>query len=249
MNAMKESMSADSRGEVPSRGWRSGTASKALLAAGIVAVGVYGLGDLLSGLLSDGYSFKDQAISELAGFGSPVRPLMAAVIVVHDLLLAAFGVGVWRLADRRSLRWAGSLLVAAGLGGLPIHTVFAMSSRWMEGGFNDTMHIILTGVFGLIVSAVLVLAAVAYRGWFRLYSIATLLVVIGFGQASWIAIQGIEEDHTPWAGGFERINAYAYLAWLVVLAVTVLRRSLNQVTPEKGVTEAKTRVPSMAASG
>jgi hypothetical membrane protein len=246
---MKELTSADSCGEVLSRGWRSDPAKKALLAAGIVAVGVYGLGDLLSGLLYDGYSFKDQAISELAAFGSPVRPLMVAVIVVHDLLLAAFGVGVWRLADRRSLRWAGSLLVAAGLGGLPVHTVFAMSSRWMEGGFNDTMHIILTGVFGLIVAAVLVLAAVAYRGWFRLYSIATLLVLTGFGQASWIAIQGIEEDHTPWAGGFERINAYAYLAWLVVLAVTVLRRSLNQVTPEKGVTEAKTRVPSMAASG
>jgi Protein of unknown function (DUF998) len=159
-------------------------------------------------------------------------------------------VGVWRLADRRSLRWAGSLLVAAGLGGLPIHTVFAMNSRWMEGGFNDTMHIILTGVFGLIVSAVLVLAAVAYRGWFRLYSIATLLVVIGFGQASWIAIQGIEEDHTPWAGGFERINAYAYLAWLVVLAVTVMCRSLGRVTPEKGVTEvAQTREPSMVARG
>jgi hypothetical protein len=97
---------------------------------------------------------------------------------------------------------------------------------------------------------VLVLAAVAYRGWFHLYSIATLLVLTGFGQASWIAIQGTEENHTPWAGGFERINAYAYLAWLVVLAVTVLRRSLNQATPEKGVTEAaQTREPSMVASG
>jgi hypothetical protein len=35
-----------------------------------------------------------------------------------------------------------------------------------------------------------------------------------------------------------------------VLAVTVMRRSLNQVTPEKGVTEvAQTREPSMAARG
>jgi uncharacterized protein len=34
------------------------------------------------------------------------------------------------------------------------------------------------------------------------------------------------QDDTPWAGGFERINAYAYFAWLIVLAVTVMRREL-----------------------
>lgn len=252
---MQALASADSRGEVVARGRRSGPAGKALLVAGIVAVGVYALvyalGDLLAGLLYEGYSFKDQAISELAAFGSPVRPLMVAVVLVHGLLLVAFGVGVWRSADRRSLRWVGPFLVAAGLVGFPTHTVFAMSSRWMEGGFNDTMHLVLTVVFSLFVFAALVLAAVAYRGWFRLYSIATLLVLPSFGMASSIAMGGIKEHlPTPWAGGFERINAYAYLAWLVVLAVTVMRRSLNQATPEEGVTEvAQTGEPSMAASG
>lgn len=142
----------------------------------------------------------------------------------------------------------GLLLIAAGLVGFPNHTVFAMSSRGMEGGFNDTMHQILSGVFSLIVFAAVILSAVAYRGWFRLYSIATLLVLIGSGMATSTAIGGIEENHTPWAGGFERINAYAYFAWLVVLAVTVMRRSLNQVPPEKGVAEvAQTREPSLVA--
>ena len=83
----------------------------------------------------------------------------------------------------------------------------------------------------------MIFSAVAYRGWFRLYSIATLVVVIGFGGATSIAIRGIEQNHTPWAGGFERINAYTYFAWLVVLAVTVIRRSLHQVPPEKSVPE------------
>jgi len=49
-------------------------------------------------------------------------------------------------------------------------------------------------------------------------------VVIGFGAAASFAIQGIEQNMTPWAGAFERINAYAYFAWLVVLALTVMRR-------------------------
>jgi hypothetical membrane protein len=214
--------------EVRSRAWRSRTAAKALLLAGIVAVGVYALGDLLSGLLYTGYSFKDQAISELTAFGSPVRPLMVTVILVHNLLMIAFGVGVWRSGDRRSLRWVGPFLIAAGLVGFPTHTVFAMSSRWMEGGFNDTMHIILSGVFSLFVSVAVVLSAVAYRGWFRLYAIATLAVIVGFGAAASIAIRGIAENVTPWAGGFERIDAYAYFAWLVVLAVILLRAEKGQ---------------------
>jgi hypothetical membrane protein len=197
---MKELVSTDSSGGVMAGGWRSRTATKALLVAGIVAVGVYAVGDLLSGLLYEGYSYRDQAISELTAFGSPVRPLMVAAILVHGLLLVAFGVGVWRSADRRSLRWVGLLLVAAGLVGFPTHTVFAMSSRWMEGGFNDTMHIILSGVFSLFVFVAVALSAVAYRGWFRLYSIVTLVVLIGFGGAASIAIRGIEENLTPWAG-------------------------------------------------
>ncbi len=54
---------------------------------------------------------------------------MATVLVVHGLLLMAFGVGVWRSARRRSLRTVGLLLIGAGIVGLPHRTVFAMSSR------------------------------------------------------------------------------------------------------------------------
>jgi hypothetical protein len=70
-------------------------AGKALLVAGIAAVGVYAVGDLLSGPLYEGYSFKDQVISKLTALGSPVRPLMLAVMTAHGLLVAAFGVGIW----------------------------------------------------------------------------------------------------------------------------------------------------------
>jgi hypothetical membrane protein len=250
---MNESATADSYGDLTAGGWRSRTARKALLAAGIAAVGVYAVGDPLSGLLYEGYSFKDQAISELTALGSPVRPLMLAAMTAHGLLVAAFGVGIWRSAGRsRSLRWVGPLLIASSIVGFFTHVVFPMSSRWMEPSFTDTMHIIGTGVWSLFVLVAMVLSTVAYRGWFRLYSIATLLVLVGFGTASSIAMGGIEENLTPWAGGFERINAYAFFAWLVVLAVTVMRRSLNEVTPEKGATEtevAQTREPSIAASG
>ena len=131
---------------------------------------------------------------------------MLAAMTAHGLLVATFGVGIWRSAGRsRSLRWVGPLLIASSIVGFFTHVVFPMSSRGMEASFTDTMHIICTGVWSLLI--------------------------------------------TPWAGGFERINADAFFAWLIVLAVTVMRRSLGHVTPEKGVTEvAQTKAPSLVAS-
>jgi hypothetical protein len=80
--------------------------------------------------------------------------------------------------------WIGALQVADFvLVGIPTHTFWAMSSRDMATGFNDTMHITLSVVFSRIVVAMMVLSAVAYRGWFRLYSLATMVVVVGFGMA------------------------------------------------------------------
>ncbi|HEX3284085.1 MAG TPA: DUF998 domain-containing protein [Mycobacterium sp.] len=225
---MSSATSSESWVKFRSGWWHSRMTKRLLLIAGIVGVGVYAVGDVVSGLLYHGYSFRDQVISELSAFGSPVRPLMVTVIVVHALLVTALGIGIWRSADEKSLRLAGVFMVGAGLVGFPNHTVFAMSSRWMEGGFNDIMHMVLSNVFSLFVFMAMVLSAVAYRGWFRLYTIATLLVIIGFGGAAWSAIQGIGENRTPWAGGFERINAYAYFAWIIVLALTMIRRSLSQ---------------------
>jgi hypothetical protein len=207
--------------------WSHAMTREGLLVAAIGSVAVYGVGDLASGLSYDGYSYRDQWISELSAFGSPVRPLMVTAILVHGLLLIVFGIGFRRFADRKSLCWIGLLLIVAGMIGLPTHTVFAMSSRWMTPGFNDTMHASLSLAFGLVVFVAVALSAVAYRGWFRLYAIATIPILVGFCVASSMAIQGIEQNFTPWAGSFERINAYAYFAWLVVLAV-IARRSLDQ---------------------
>jgi hypothetical membrane protein len=213
--------------------------------AGIAAVVVYVIGDLLSSFLYEGYSYRDQAISELSAFGSPVRPLMVTVILIHGVLVLVFGVGVVRVSRRKSLSWVGGLLIAIGLVGFPTHTVWAMSSRSMKSGFNDTMHIVLSAVFSVLVIAAMALSAVAYPGWFRLYALATIAVVVGFGLAASFAIQGIEENDTPWAGGFERINAYAYFAWLVVLAMTVMRREVPSTRSlgERGVTGMSLQTP------
>jgi len=96
---------------------------------------------------------------------------------------------------------------------------------------------------GVLVFVALGLSAGAYRGWFRLYAIATDVVLIGFGAASAIAIQGIEQNDTPWTGAFERVNAYALMAWYLALAVMVTRRQLNRRTEERRPAEIHAREP------
>ena len=238
----------DARREVISRWWRGRTAKQTLIWAAVAAVVVYVIGDALSALLYDGYSYVDQAISELSAFGSPVRPLMVTVILTHNLLLLAFGIGLLRVARPRSaLWWIGVLQVADFmLVGIATHTFWAMSSRGMGTGFNDTMHIILSMVFVILVLAMMALSAVAYRGWFRFYAIATMVVMVGFGMAASVAIRGIEQNDTPWAGGFERINAYATFAWLVVLAIMVIRHELGSTREGDEVRGSGPEVPTPA---
>ena len=115
---------------------------------GVLAAVVYAAGNIASGLLYHGYSFRDQAISELSAFGSPVRPLMVTAILTDDALLIAFGASLFRTTQYRTFRCIGALLMAAALVRLPTRTVWAMTSRGLEAGFNDTMHIRLTMVFG-----------------------------------------------------------------------------------------------------
>ncbi|MDQ0261354.1 putative membrane protein [Sinomonas atrocyanea] len=210
---------------------RSPRVQRILLVAPIPAVAVYVIGDVVSTVGYNGYSFRDQWISELTAFGSPVRPLMVTVILIHGVLLLAFSFGLLQVARRRSaLWWIGAIGVAGFVVvGIPTHTFWAMNSRGMQPGFNDAMHATLSLVFSASIMATMILSAVAYRGWFRLYALASLAAVAFFGAASGIAIRGIDQDNTPWAGGFERIDAYTYFAWLVVLAVMVDRRELGGV--------------------
>jgi hypothetical membrane protein len=189
----------------------------------ILAVVIYGVGDVVSGLLCTGYSFRDQAISELTAFGSPVRPIMMPIMVLHGALLIAFGVALFRSARSVGLRWTGALLSAANLVTLPTHTVWAMSSRGMQTGINDTLHAQTTIAFSLFVGAAIILSAIAMRGWFRLFALVTLALIIGFGLSASEAMTGLAENNTPWAGAYERINCYAYFLWLVVFALLALR--------------------------
>jgi hypothetical protein len=210
-----------------------GRAQTVLLACGVIAPLVYLASDAIAGLRWDGYSFRDQTISELNAIGSPSRSLTIALGLAGYACLTAFGAGVWRAArTRRGLRLAGGALAAFGLLSLWAVPFASMHVRGAERGLGDTLHLVDGAAAGLLFAVALGGAAASFRTRFRIYSVATLLVVLGF--AAWSGMDGARIADglaTPWVGVKERVSVYAYQAWFVALALTLLRET-------RGVTRA-----------
>jgi hypothetical membrane protein len=204
----------------------AGTLLKVLLICGILASLIYVATDIVAGMLWEGYSFTSQAISELSAIGAPTRPFVVTLGIIYDVLLIAFGLCVWVIAagQRRALRLIGGLLVGIGAIGF-VWTQFPMHLRGAEMTFTDMMHWTIAGVVVLLILLMIALGVIAYRMWFRLYSIGTLVTLLVVGMWS-IFVGGAQiaaQQSTPFFGVMERITVYGYLAWVAVLAIVLLR--------------------------
>lgn len=219
------------------RDFREPTASvkvdQALLACGVLYALLYPIvNDVIAVAMYDGYSRTSQAVSELSAVGAPPRGLLMALSPLFVLLLIAFGIGIWRSAHgKRSIRIAGALVIAHGV--MSVLWVFApMSDRDViaAGGATsaDTMHLVLAAGTGLFVAAYVATFAIGF-GWpFRLYSLLTLATALVFGRLSAQVDQVASGDPTPYMGLLERIGMGAWLLWLAVASVALLRRIRSQ---------------------
>lgn len=197
-----------------------------LLLCGIVSPLLYALADALAGLHWEGYSFRDQTISELGAIGAPSRPLFAALLVMVYLLFTAFGVGVWNSArNSRRLRMAGALLVALGVLALTVGQFAAMRLRGTEQGVSGALHLIEGAAAMVLLLTAMGFAAAALGRRFAIYTLATVAVMLLFGGWSAMEIPRVEQGlPTPWVGLKERIYWYSYQVWYIVLAVKLLRK-------------------------
>jgi len=202
---------------------------KLLLICGILSSLLYVAMNVFVAMQWEGYNSASQTVSELSAIGAPTRSLWVFLGIAYTLLVTAFGWGVWASARRnRPLRVVGGLMVAYGVIGLawpfaPMHL------RGAELTLTDTMHIVLAMVTVLLYLLVLGFGAAAFGKRFRLYSIATMVILGAFG-----ALTGLDGPRiaanlpTPWAGVWERINIGVFLLWIVVLAMALLRAEKGQ---------------------
>ena len=198
---------------------------KILLMCGIVSSLLYVAMNVIVPMQWEGYSSASQTVSELSAIGAPTRPLWVPLGVAYTLLVAAFGWGVWRSARRnRPLRVAGGVLVAYGIIGLawpPMHLREVLAAG--GGTLTDTMHIVFAMVTVFLMLLAMGFGAAAFEKRFRLYSIATMVILFACGALTVPDAPNIQANlPTPWVGVWERINIGVFLLWVVVLATMLL---------------------------
>jgi hypothetical membrane protein len=196
---------------------------KILLVGGILSSLLYVAIDALAALrYGDYHSYTSQAISELGAVGAPTKPLVDPLFITYSILIIAFGVGVWASADRkRALQLIAGLLIAIGAVGL---VTPPMNLRGTGNISGDLPHIALTGVIVLFILLAIAFGASLYGRRWRLYSFATLVILLVSGAGTGFeATRLASQQPTPWLGVAERINVGAYLLWVLVLAIALLR--------------------------
>lgn len=167
------------------------------LICGIVASVLYFAMNVLIPLQWQGYSFASQVISELSAIDAPTRSLWVPLGIAYSVLMVAFGWGVWVSGrDNRPLRIAGALILIDSIIGL----------AWPPMHQRE------------------VVAAAALGKRFRLYSIATLAILVAFGVLMGLDAPKLSANlPTPLIGVWERIQIGVVIVWGVVLAVALLR--------------------------
>ena len=198
---------------------------KLLLYCGILSSLLYIATVVFAPVQWPAYSSTSQTVSELIATDAPTRLLVGALFVVYSLLVYAFGVGVWQSAGGRLLlRLAAVGLIGKEVLGLIVTLFFPIHLRGVPVTMSDTLHGILTMVGNLFMLLALGCVAAVFGTRLRLYSIATMVLLLAGGALAGMDIPKVQANlPTPWMGVWERINIFAYMVWVVVLAVVLLR--------------------------
>jgi hypothetical protein len=202
---------------------------KVLLACGPLSSLFYAAMDLIDGLQWPHYSWISQEFSRLSAIGAPSRPIHLVLSPIYTLLVVGFGLGVWGSTGRkRALRVAGGALVVYGLVSLVWPLYFPENLSQPASALTNTMHIVLTGVTILSWMVIFAFAAGAFGKPFSRYTIATLLAVLLFGALTGPqAVALAAGQPTPWLGLTERMNIYSFMLWIIVLAVLLIRKRIE----------------------
>ena len=197
--------------------------AKNLLICGILSSLLYMLMNIFVPMQFEGYRIPSQTVSELSAIDAPTRTLWVLLAFVYILLFAAFGWGVRKSADgKRSLQIVALLIiiyVVINLYWPPMHL------RGNEPTLTDTLHIVWAMTTLLLMMFIMGFGAAALGKGFRFYTIATFVVFITFGILIGTEAPGIPKNlPTPHIGIWERINIGAYMLWVIVFAIALLRR-------------------------
>ena len=198
---------------------------KVLLLGGVLSSLLYVIGiDVIAAVRYPEYhDYANQMVSELFAAGAPTRTLMVWLMIPYNVLALGLALGVWKSAGHsRAARLTAAAIAAYGVSSIEGLLFFHMDVRGIVASRRDASHIVATIVMSILIVAMVALGAFARGRRFRFYSFATIATVVVFGVWAGVLARPMPRA-TPGLGVAERVNIYATMLWVAVLAASFLR--------------------------
>ena len=205
---------------------------KSLLICGILAMLWYIAMNVLVPMQYAGYDIASQTISELSAINAPTRSFWVVLGIFYSLFFIAFGSGIWLSANgNRKLRIVAAVIIFDAVLGLfwpPMHRREVIAAG--EGTLTDILHLVWAFVHLFLMLVMIGFGASVFGKGFRIFSAATVIIFIVFGLLTTTESRGLEANlPTPNVGTWERINIGAYMLWVIVFAIILLKRNNRSV--------------------
>ena len=193
---------------------------KFLLICGCISTLIYIATDILSGLITPGYSFNSQTVSELSAIGAPTKSLWIIMTFIYNPLLILFSFGIFQITKNKILSFC---LAAIGILGF-VWLLFPMNLRGAIGSSNDAMHLVMVVVTIILMITMIISGSNVHNKNFRFYSIITLIIMALFGIITGQQTANVAANlPTPFMGITERFSSYSPLIWITVLSLICIK--------------------------
>jgi hypothetical protein len=186
---------------------------------GVAAAALFVGATAAGSFLDPDYSQIREHVSELTATGAPTWAALAPAYVAYNLLVIAFGLGLYLSSDRRLAWLLGlALMVLNGLAGLGMTTVFRQDPGGAPTTFAGGAHLVLAAVASLTIVAGSVVFGFAFRRtppW-RPLARFSFAVAIGFAILGPLAALATATG-SQLAGLAERGPIGLFIVWLLVV--------------------------------
>ena len=199
---------------------------------GLSAAAMY-VGTTAAGsLLDPEYSQIRQHVSDLTAAGAPTWTALVGPYIAYNLLVLAFGAGLF-VASPRTWPWRTGLglLTLNALAGVGMVTLFREDAGGVPTSLAGTGHIVLAGISSLAILLASIAFGIAFRrsSVWRLLSGPTFATAIGFAIAGPLAALATASE-SDLAGLAERGPIGLFIAWLAVVGWFALSRRREPAT-------------------
>lgn len=201
---------------------------KSLLVCGILSMLWYVAINIIVPMQYPGYDGASQTVSELSAIDTPTRTLWLVLCLFYSLFFIAFGAGIWLSGKGdQKLRLVAAVIIFDAVFGCfwpPMHQREVIAAG--GGTLTDTLHLVWAFVHLVLMLLMIGFGAAALGKSFRVFSVAVVVIFFVFGILTTKESIGIEAGlPTPHAGTWERINIGAYMFWVIVFAILLMRRN------------------------